>query len=80
MASGGGLGTGRKRPQNPPRPIIAFSRLSDSREDAKEKGTLKVGRAGKKKRWAVSSRFIFVFALSQFSGPDYLRAWNRLDL
>ena len=26
----------------------------------------------------VSSRFIFVFALSQFSGPDYLRAWNRL--
>ena len=73
MASGGGWGTGRKRPQNPPRPLIAFSRLSDSREDAKEKGTLKVGRAGKKKRWAVSaSRFIFVFALSQFSGPDYL--------
>ena len=26
----------------------------------------------------VYSRFIFVFALSQFSGPDYLRAWNRL--
>ena len=26
----------------------------------------------------VSSRFIFVFALSQFSGPDYLGAWNRL--
>ena len=26
----------------------------------------------------VSSRFIFVFAPSQFSGPDYLRAWNRL--
>ena len=22
---------------------------------------------------------IFVFALSQFSGPDYLGAWNRLD-
>ena len=28
----------------------------------------------------VSSRFIFVFALSQFSGPDYLGAWNRLHL
>ena len=26
----------------------------------------------------VSSRFIFVFALSQFSGPNYLGAWNRL--
>ena len=26
----------------------------------------------------VSSRFIFVFALSQFSGPDYLAAWSRL--
>ena len=25
----------------------------------------------------VSSRFIFVFALSQFRGPDYLGAWNR---
>ena len=27
----------------------------------------------------VSSRFIFVFARFQFSGPDYLRAWNRLN-
>ena len=27
----------------------------------------------------VSSRFIFVFALSQFSVPDYLGVWNRLD-
>ena len=26
----------------------------------------------------VSSRYIFVFALSQFSGPGYLGAWNRL--
>ena len=23
--------------------------------------------------------FFFVFALFQFSGPDYLGAWNRLD-
>ena len=38
--------------------------LSDSGENAKEKGT--------------RSRLIFVFALSQFSGPDYLGAWNRL--
>ena len=28
----------------------------------------------------VSSCFIFVFALSKFSGPDYLGAWNRLIL
>ena len=27
-----------------------------------------------------SSRFIFVFALSQFSRPSYLGAWNRLGL
>ena len=40
-------------------------------EDAKEKGTRKVGSP-------VSSRFIFVFAFSLFSGPDYLGAWNRL--
>ena len=26
----------------------------------------------------VSLRFIFVFVLSQFSGPNYLGAWNRL--
>ena len=49
-------------------------------EHAKEKGTRKVGGAGKKKRKRkeVSSRFIFVFAVSQFSGPDYFGAWNRL--
>ena len=28
----------------------------------------------------VFSYFIFVFALSQFSGPNYLRAWNKLGL
>ena len=50
---------------------IACSRLSDSGEDAKAKGTRKVG-------GAVSTRFVFVFARSQFSGPDYLGAWNRL--
>ena len=62
---------------------IACSRLSDSGEDTKERDTRKVGGAKKRKRKKpllspVSSRFIFVFALSQFSGPDYLRAWNRL--
>ena len=33
--------------------------------------------------WAdstVFSRFIFVFSLSQLSGPNYLGAWNRLGL
>ena len=29
---------------------------------------------------SVSFRFIFVFVLSQFSGPNYLEAWNRLGL
>ena len=28
----------------------------------------------------VLSRFIFVFSLSQFSRPNYLRAWNSLGL
>ena len=65
---------------------VACSRLSDSGEDAKEKGTRKVGGAGKRKGERASAApalpssflFIFVFALSQFSGPDYLGAWNRL--
>ena len=28
---------------------------------------------------SIFPRFIFVFALSQFSGPDYLGAWNRQE-
>ena len=55
---------------------LSCSRLSGSGEDAKVKGTRKVG--GAKKLSSVSFRFIFVFALSQFSVPDYLGAWNRL--
>ena len=42
-------------------------------------GTRKVQWRGGKKLSPVSSPFIFVFALSQFSGPDYLGAWNRLQ-
>ena len=57
-------------------PALACSKLSNSGEDAKEKGTRKVGGAGKKEK-KVSSHFIFVFALSQFSKPDHLGAWNR---
>ena len=62
---------------------IACSRLSNSGKDTKEKDTRKVGGAKKRKRKKpllspVSSHFIFVFTLSQFSRPDYLRAWNRL--
>ena len=53
-------------------PILACSRLSDSGEDAKVKGTRKVGGAKKRKRKGVYSRFIFVFAFAQFSRPDYL--------
>ena len=56
--------------------VLACSRLSDSGEDAKVKGTRKVG--GAKKLSPVSFRIIFVFALSQFSGPDYLGTRNRL--
>ena len=62
---------------------IACSRLSDSGEDTKERDTRKVGGAKKRKRKKpllspVSSHFIFVFTLSQFSRPYYLRARNRL--
>ena len=49
--------------------LVACSRLSDSGEDAKVKGKRKV-----------FSRFISVFRLSQFSGPDYLGAWNGLQI
>ena len=61
---------------------IACSRLSDNGEDAKEKVTRKVGGADKRKPpplSTVSSRFIFVFALSQFSGPYYLGAWKKAN-
>ena len=51
---------------------IAFSRLSDCVEGAKVKGMRKVGGAGKKRK-KEASPFIFVFAFSQFSEPDYLR-------
>ena len=44
---------------------VACYRLSDSGEDAKEKGTRKDRRAG-----SFLPRFTFVFALSQFSRPD----------
>ena len=49
---------------------ITCSRLSDSGEDAKVKGTWKAGSGGKKE--IVSSRFIFMFVLSQICRPDYL--------
>ena len=55
---------------------ISCSRLSDSGEDAKVNGTR--GNVGGEKKFPVSFRFIFVFALSLFSGPHYLGAWNRL--
>ena len=49
-----------------PKLIVACFRLSDSGEDEKVKGTRKgVGREKGKS-------FIFMFALSQFRGPEYL--------
>ena len=60
--------------------VLACSRLSDSGEDAKVKGTRKFGGAkkGKPLLSSVSSRFTFVFALCQLSGPNYLGVWKRL--
>ena len=56
---------------------IARSRLSDRGENAKVKSTRKVGGAGKSgKRKGQFPPVFFKFALSQFSGPDYLGAWN----
>ena len=62
--------------ERPPSRLPACSRLSDSGEDAKVKGTRKGSEAWKRKIF--SSRFIFLFALSKFRWPDYLGAWNRL--
>ena len=61
---------------------LACFRLSDSGEDAKVKGTRKVERYAKSWRGGAGRVgfhpfFFLMFALSQFSGPDYLRAWNR---
>ena len=39
-----------------------------------------MGKTRKKKvRGKLAGRFIFLFALSQFSGPDSLGAWNGLS-
>ena len=71
---------------------LACSRLSDSGEDAKVQGARKWWRAGKKGKGRKGetappppplSSFLpsfFLFALSQFRGPDYLGAWNTLPL
>ena len=54
-------------------PILACSRLSDSGEDAKEKGTRKVGGAGKRKKEgrdaapALPSFLPFYFRVCAFS-------------
>ena len=58
--------------------LLACSRLSDSGQKAKEKSTRKVGGRENEKEGPLlklspdSSRLIFVFALSQFSGPDVI--------
>ena len=55
-----------------------------SGEDAKVKGEGKVGAAGKGKKYPWFFCFVlyfvlfFMFALSQFSGPDCLGTWNNL--
>ena len=59
---------------------VACSRLLDSGEDVKVEGARKRGGSGERKKEKVSSRYIFVFALCQFRGPDYLGAWDRLML
>ena len=57
--------------------VITCSRLSDSGEDAKVKGTRKGGGGGKKE--IVSSRFKFMSMLSQICGLDYLRDGYRSE-
>ena len=64
---------------------LVCSRISESVGKTRKKVVQKVGRAGKRKKEGtessplpVSSRFILVFALSQFSPPNCLGAWNRL--
>ena len=59
--------------------VLACSRLSDSGADAKVKGTRKVGGAkkGKPLLSSVSSRFTFVFALSQFRGAQLSRSLEQ---
>ena len=67
------------------------SKKTFSGDDAKLKGTRKVGGAGKKETvWRGLGlgltapplpsflTFYFRVRVSQFSGPDYLGAWNRL--
>ena len=49
-------------------------RLSYSGEDAKVKGTRKVGGAGKRK----GKSFLPFYFRVRFSGPDHVRTWNRL--
>ena len=62
-------------------PYLACSRLSESGEEAKEKGTRKVGGAGKRKRFpvffSVSPRFIFVFALSSIQRTRQSRSMEQ---
>ena len=53
--------------------VCLFQALGFQGENAKVKGTGKVGGAGK-----FPLVLFFVFVLSQLSGPNYLRAWNRL--
>ena len=62
--------------ERPASRLPACSRLSDSGEEAKVKGTRKGSEVWKRKFF--SSRFIFLLALSKFRWPDYLGAWNRL--
>ena len=64
------------------------SRLSDSGKSAKvwkmrkgwgqREGRAKRGAGREKRKKEVSSRFFFLFALSQFYGPDYLGAWFHM--
>ena len=62
---------------NSTQPCLACSRLSDSGEDAKVKGTRKVGGAGKRKKEKGKKSFLpFYFRVCAFS----LGSWNRLRL
>ena len=57
---------------------LACSRVSDSGEDARVKGTRKVSSLYLFIYYLFIYLFIFTFVLSEFSEPNYLGAGNRL--
>ena len=58
--------------------LLASSVVCCRLSDGEKKREKKARKAPAVPRFLPFFFFFFVFALSQFSGPDYLGAWNRL--